>query len=49
VLKNIKSKSYKIDGTTEGEIEDSLVLDRVKFLFGWMRKVRFNLIQCSNL
>ena len=44
VLKNIRSKSFQIEGTTHGEIEDSIVMDRAKFLVGWMTKVKLNLI-----
>lgn len=44
VLKNIKAKSFKIEGTTQGEIQDSIVMDRAKFVFGWMSKVRFSLV-----
>ena len=38
VLKNLKAKSFKIEGTTQGEFQDSIVMDRAKFLVGWMRK-----------
>ena len=44
VLKNLKSKSFKIEGTTQGEINDSIVMDRAKFLVGWMNKIRLNMI-----
>ena len=41
VLKNIKTNSFKIEGTTHGEIQDSIVMDRAKFMVGWMDKVKF--------
>jgi adenylate kinase family enzyme len=44
VLKNLKAKSFQIEGTTQGEIQDSIVMDRAKFMFGWMSKVRFSRI-----
>ncbi|MDE2223044.1 MAG: nucleoside monophosphate kinase [Candidatus Omnitrophica bacterium] len=41
ILKHIKDKSFKIEGTTSGEIEDSIVMDRAKLLVGWMRKEKY--------
>ena len=39
VLKKLKSKAFKLEGTTHGEIQDSIVMDQAKFLVGWMSKV----------
>ena len=38
VLKELKAKSFKIEGTTQGEFQDSIVMDRAKFMVGWMHK-----------
>jgi len=39
LLKNVKDKSFMLEGTTQGEIQDSIVMDRAKFTIGWMNKV----------
>ena len=42
VLEKLKSKSFQIEGTTQGEFQDSVVTDRAKFMVGWMLKAGFN-------
>jgi adenylate kinase family enzyme len=44
LLKNVKAKSFKLEGTTQGEIQDSIVMDRAKFTIGWMLKSKFSLM-----
>ncbi len=44
LLNNVKARSFKIEGTTQGEIQDSIVMDRSKLVIGWMLKVRIGLI-----
>ncbi len=42
VLENIKAKSFRIEGTTEGSVQDSIVMDRAKLMVGWMSKAGFS-------
>ncbi|MDE1920481.1 MAG: nucleoside monophosphate kinase [Candidatus Omnitrophica bacterium] len=40
VLKNLSAKSFKLEGTVQGQIEDSIVMDRAKFMAGWIRHLK---------
>ena len=40
ILKHDSARSFQLSGTTSGEIQDSIVMDRAKLLTGWLRMLK---------